>query len=141
MNGSCHCGSVTIEITEKPEYLNQCNCSLCTGTGAVWGYFARDQIQIEGETTGYHRADFAEPSVELHFCVKCGNTTHWQSLSAEAPDRMGANMRLFPIASLHSAELRFPDGRSWDSVGEYGYRRPAVTISAANQCDAWDDFF
>lgn len=138
MTGHCHCGAVTITLTAKPDYLNDCNCSLCASSGAIWGYFARDQAIINGETSSYARADYSKPAVALHFCKNCGNATHWTSLMSDHPDRMGANMRLFAAADLDGVELRFPDGRNWTGETDFGYRGEPATLDIHNDVAIWN---
>ncbi len=46
LSASCHRGSVRIEIDLPPTYLNQCHCSVCRRYGALWGYFAPDQVRL-----------------------------------------------------------------------------------------------
>jgi hypothetical protein len=124
MKGSCHCGAVTLKLASRPDYLNDCNCSLCSKHGVLWGYFATDDVVIVGETAAYTRADREQPAVRLHFCSICGCSTHWTPMPHIPQDRMGANMRLFNSAGLAGVELRFPNGRDWDGLSDYGYLRP-----------------
>jgi hypothetical protein len=35
---SCHCGQIRIEIRKQPDYINECNCTLCSKSGARWAY-------------------------------------------------------------------------------------------------------
>jgi hypothetical protein len=112
--GSCHCGNVTLTITSRPAYLNDCNCSLCTKTGALWGYFDPSTVTITGAAAGYVRRDLKTPFLTTHFCPHCGVTTHWSPLPRAHQDRMGINMRLFDDVTVEDIELRQADGRSWD---------------------------
>jgi hypothetical protein len=128
LTGHCHCGQVTITIPAQPDYVNDCNCTLCSKIGALWGYFDPADVRVAGETQQYSRADSADPAVIAHFCGRCGCTTHWTATKAFVRrvgenNRMGANMRLFPPAALRGVEIRFPDGRGWNGVGQFGYRR------------------
>lgn len=36
---SCHCGQVRIELDRRPDYINECNCTLCSKAGVRWGLF------------------------------------------------------------------------------------------------------
>jgi hypothetical protein len=133
LDASCHCGKVRVRVAMRPDYLNECNCSLCNSHGVWWGYYAPADVRIEGETRVYQRADRPDPAVRLHFCGTCGCTTHWTMLPAfiektgEA-SRMGVNMRLFDIAQLTGIELRFPDGKAWDGKGQWGFVREPVPL-------------
>ncbi len=125
--GGCHCGTVKISLRTKPDYVNDCNCSLCASAGALWGYFALSDVSINGETQGYARADRNQPGVTIYFCRKCGATTHWSPLPNIPQTVMGVNMRLFDPCELTGVELRFPNGRDWDGESAYGYVRDHLT--------------
>jgi hypothetical protein len=123
VTGSCHCGTVTIRLAEKPEYIFDCNCSMCSKHGVLWGYFPTCEVQISGETISYVRADRDFPSSKVHFCGTCGCTTHWSPTLNNPQDNMGANMRLFDSEELTGIPLHFPDGKAWSGQGEFGMRR------------------
>ena len=133
ISAGCHCGAVSIRVAAPPDYINECNCSLCNSHGVWWGYYVPTDVEVTGETKGYGRVDRDKPAVNLHFCTTCGCTTHW-TLTEQfvqdqgANDRMGVNMRLFDRAALTAVELRYPDGANWDGVGQWGFVREAVTL-------------
>ena len=134
MTGQCLCGAVSVTIKDKPDFINDCNCSLCRKSGGAWGYFASDEVHTAGGTITAVRSDRATPGVEIHSCKVCATTTHWtltanfKSLHPNA-DQMGVNMRLFDHSDLRGVEVRFPDGNEWTGNGPYGYRRAAMIIS------------
>jgi hypothetical protein len=132
LEASCHCGAVTVRIAMRPDYINECNCSLCSSHGVWWGYFPPTEVKVTGDTKVYRRVDRDEPAVEIHFCGTCGCTTHWTLLPAfhekVGEDRMGVNMRLFDNDVLTGIELRFPDGKGWDGIGQWKFFREAVTL-------------
>jgi hypothetical protein len=117
--GACHCGAVCITVPRKPDYVNNCNCTLCTKHAGLWGYYDPSEVSISGDTQTYIRADMAEPAIGTHFCGTCGCTTHWRMIEAfaathpEMPPKMGVNMRLFEAEAVEGVEVRFPDGRAW----------------------------
>ncbi|MBY0305025.1 MAG: GFA family protein [Sphingomonas sp.] len=113
LSATCHCGAVGITIPAAPDYLNDCNCSLCVTRGGLWGYFSPADVTISGETHGYIRADLKQAALSTHWCAHCGSTTHWTALDP-AYDRMGVNMRLFDPAAYARVEIRPIDGRSWE---------------------------
>ena len=122
---SCHCGQIRIEIKKPPDYINECNCTLCSKSGARWAYFHPSDVSVEGPATGYCREDKDDPVAQIQFCAKCGSTTHF-SLTAGAASRfgndlMGVNMRLADEKDLTGVELRYPDGRAWSGEGAFGY--------------------
>lgn len=137
---SCHCGAVQVTISNIPEFINQCNCSLCRKSGGAWGYYNPSDVKIGGETLGYVRTDIPNPAVQVRFCGTCGSTTHWQLTdafikSAEKSDIMGVNMNLFKREHLVGVEVRFPDGEAWTGEGDYSYRKDAIRIGAREDLD------
>jgi hypothetical protein len=132
LNLSCHCGRIRIEIAKPPDYIHECNCTLCSKAGARWGYFHPSEVSVEGAAAGYCREDKADPAALLRFCAKCGVMTHFV-LTANAVARhgnvvMGVNMRLADEGDLAGIELRFPDGQAWSGEGGFGYVREARII-------------
>ncbi|HEY5723835.1 MAG TPA: aldehyde-activating protein [Allosphingosinicella sp.] len=128
----CHCGLVRIELRKRPDYIHECNCSLCSGLGVRWAYLHPSEMSVEGETEGYCRNDKADPSAEIRFCPKCGSTTHF-TLTESAVDRFGnsltgVNVRLADEEDLAGLELRYPDGRAWSGHGAFDYVREARII-------------
>jgi hypothetical protein len=118
-NGACHCGAVRVTVPRKPDYVNNCNCTLCTKHAGLWGYYDPAEVNITGDTRTYIRADMPEPAIGTHFCSTCGCTTHWRVLEAfaanhpEMPPQMGVNMRLFEADAVDGVEMRLVDGRAW----------------------------
>jgi hypothetical protein len=131
MTLSCLCGAAAITIARRPDFIFECNCTLCRKTGARWAYFPPEEIAPTGLTRSYHRADKPDPSARIHFCPTCGATTHF-TLTASAVARhgntmAGVNMALTDEASLAGIELRYPDGASWTGEGAFAFvREPRV---------------
>jgi hypothetical protein len=111
--GTCHCGQVRITLPGRPEEVTHCNCSLCSKTGFQGIYFASDQLQIEGETARYVRADSNPAYIAQHRCTHCGVPTHWTPLTDPPHERMGVNARLFEPGTFEGIPVKQVDGRSW----------------------------
>ena len=128
---ACHCGQIRIELAKRPDYVNECNCTLCSASGARWAYFHPSEVSVAGEAKGYCRHDKAEPAAQVQFCPTCGSTTHF-TLTESAVARfgntlMGVNMRLAAESDLAGIELRYPDGLAWSGDDAFGYaREPGV---------------
>lgn len=129
---SCHCGQVRIELAKRPDYIHECNCTLCSKSGAQWGYFDPAEVAVEGATAGYCRDDKDDAAADVRFCGRCGSTTHFgltESAQAKFGNAVtGVNMRLAEEADLAGIELRYPDGRAWSGEGAFAYVRPARVI-------------
>ena len=138
LSTTCQCGGVKLNLQRAPEFINDCNCSLCSRSKANWGYFKPSEITILGLTSTYVRPDRNTPAVEIHVCQSCENTTHWvltQTYQEQlgGNPKMGVNMFLFPQEDLRGVEVRFPDGAAWSGEGAYGYRKAAVILG--DDCD------
>ncbi|WP_120077195.1 GFA family protein [Aurantiacibacter odishensis] len=132
MTLDCLCGDIRITVSDRPDFVHACNCTLCAKTGARWSYFHPDQVQVTGSTKGYRRTDKNRPAAEVHSCTNCGATTHFvlteSAIAAHGNTMMGVNMLLAEPADLAGVELRYPDGRNWQGAGEFGYVREAETL-------------
>jgi hypothetical protein len=131
---SCNCGQIRILLATRPDFIHECNCSLCSKAGARWGYFHPSEVAVAGAPRGYVRQDRQTPKAEVRFCPGCGTTTHFV-LTADAVARfgdsmMGVNMALAGPEDLAGIELRFPDGRAWAGEGPFGYVRSPRIIGA-----------
>jgi hypothetical protein len=128
---SCLCGQIRVELAKIPDYIHECNCTLCGKSGARWGYFHPSEVVIDGAAKGYCREDKEDPAAEIRFCNNCGSTTHF-NLTASAVSKfgntmMGVNMSLADEGDLAGIELRFPDGRAWAGAGDFTYvREPRI---------------
>jgi hypothetical protein len=133
---SCHCGRVVVRTEKRPDFIHDCNCTLCQKTGAIWGYFQPSEVTVEGTTVGYSRDDKPEPGVSIRFCSWCGTTTHFELTEATIAKfgntMLGVNMRLADESDLEGVELRYPDGRTWLGEGNFGYVREARIIGLAS---------
>ena len=128
---SCLCGQVRINISKRPDFINECNCTLCSKSGARWAYFHPSEVGIEGTTKGYRPGDKEDPAAEIQFCANCGSTTHFiltpSAVSKFGNVQTGVNMRL-DEKDLAGIELRYPDGRAWPGKGGFDYMQEARII-------------
>ena len=111
MKGSCLCGRVTLALPRSPGYIHLCNCRLCRSSGAAWGYFDPAEVKVDGEVAGYSREDLDDPWLVLHFCPRCGATTHYTASGAHPLDRIGVNTRLFAQDEIDGVGVSYRDGR------------------------------
>ena len=137
MTNTCACGSVTVTVNRKPDYIFDCDCSLCRKSGAAWGYFTSDEVRADGHTIAFARKDKTVPIVNIHSCAVCGSTTHFtltDAYRAQHPDldQVGVNMRLFDAEQLNGVEIQYPNGCEWSGEGPFGFRRKPTTLSSDN---------
>src|SRR5436190_15055830 len=115
LSGSCHCGAIRLAVPAAPEYLLDCNCSLCRRVGALWAHYDASVVNVEaapGATDGYVWGDRTLRTVR---CATCGIVTHWDSISAAAGTRCGVNMRNFEPGVIAGLRVRRFDGAdTWE---------------------------
>lgn len=129
---TCLCGRVRLELARRPDFINECNCTLCGKSGARWAYFQPSEVSVEGATRTYVREDKDDPAAEVHFCESCGSTTHFglteSAIAKFGNVQAGVNMLLADEGDLAGIELRYPDGRNWSGGPDFGYVREARII-------------
>jgi hypothetical protein len=107
--GCCHCGAINITIEDDPVEANECNCSICRRSGALWAYASLTRVAVIGEGIGYVQGD---RTLTLFHCPTCGVITHWSAVDPDY-DRMGINLRLFAPELWKALPRKFVDGASW----------------------------
>ncbi len=120
LSGTCHCNSVKWTLGSEPDGATACNCTSCRRYGALWAYgFDGEDVHTSGPTTQYVRG----PSIEYHFCLKCGNIAFWRSQQADEDGRkrMGVNLRLADPDSISHLPIDHFDGLSkWEDLPRDG---------------------
>ncbi len=85
IDGSCHCGYITIEGEADPEKAQICHCADCqTGTGSAFRVsvpVAGGSFRMTGKPTAYVKttADSGNPRVQA-FCPRCGSPIYSTSV-------------------------------------------------------------
>jgi hypothetical protein len=78
VDGSCHCGYITIEAEADPDKTVICHCTDCqAGTGSAFRVsvpIAGETFKVSGEPTHYIKttADSGHPRMQ-GFCPRCGS--------------------------------------------------------------------
>ena len=78
IDGSCHCGTITIEGEADPEKTQICHCTDCqTSTGSVFRVsvpVSGASFRMSGQPATYVKttADSGKPRVQA-FCPRCGS--------------------------------------------------------------------
>ncbi|AEH78586.1 hypothetical protein SM11_chr1310 [Sinorhizobium meliloti SM11] len=112
IEGHCHCRAVRVAVPVRPETLGDCNCSLCSRLGTLWGYYPSSEVSItdpEKKLVGYVQGD---RTLTMHHCGVCGCITHWSPVGRSSP-RMGVNTRVFERSVWEDIPHRLIDGASW----------------------------
>jgi len=107
IQATCHCGAIALAISNAPDEVTECTCSICRRYGVLWAYYSVPDVVINGGATdGYL---WRNRSISFHRCRSCGCVTHWWPES-RSEDRMGINARLLDLPVLRAARVRHLDG-------------------------------
>lgn len=110
IKGSCHCGAVTFELPRLPEWLKDCNCSICRRLGTLWAYYTLQEVRFTGQPDATFGYVWGDRTVAFHSCRTCGCTTHWLRLDPKPDSRVGVNGRLLAPEVFAGLRIRPFDG-------------------------------
>lgn len=114
---SCHCGAVGILLPSPPDFVVDCNCSICRRNGALWAFYAPDSLQLIGHpdyTTAYV---WGQGTIRTMRCKTCGCVTHWEPIELADAQHFGINMRNAEPSVLEGVRVRKFDGaQRWDYI-------------------------
>ncbi|MBU1286553.1 MAG: GFA family protein [Alphaproteobacteria bacterium] len=117
-DASCHCGAVKFTLQFAPHQITDCNCSICRRYGALWAYYAPEEVNFTTEDDRTETYMWDDHSIRLHRCKTCGCVTHWSPVDP-ARNRMGINARMLDPVVVADASLRHFDGADTESyIGE-----------------------
>lgn len=113
--GSCHCGNIRWETASLPEWLTRCTCSYCRKSAATWGRVDADHTSLTYGDAAVTRYIHGDRTLAFVSCGKCGCTTHWESLDANAEQKMKLNYATadFPLPSTLPVRL-FDGADTWE---------------------------
>jgi hypothetical protein len=119
LQGSCHCGAVTLTLPSTPAVATDCNCSLCRRVAGVWAYFEFGTVMMEGHPENTAEYIWGDKSLRTIRCRNCGSVTHWEPLDPQPGARHGVNLRNFAPELVASVRIRKFDGAStWTFLDE-----------------------
>jgi hypothetical protein len=81
LKGSCQCGAIRIELTEKPVSPTACHCVQCRKQSGH--YFASANVPKSAvRLTGGEHLTWYQSSEKIRrgFCAKCGSWLFWEPL-------------------------------------------------------------
>ncbi len=111
INGSCHCGTVTFQILEKPDSVVSCNCSICRKLNTVWAHSHRIKLALNAPEGSTHIYKWGDKDLEFHSCKTCGCTTHWMATDGS---RYAVNCQLASETDMDGVRVRRFDGaQTW----------------------------
>jgi hypothetical protein len=111
--GGCHCGRVRFEV-EAPAAINatQCNCSICSMTGYLHLFVAKDDFHLLQGEEALTTYTFNTGVAQHYFCRHCGIKSFYRPRSH--PDGVSVNVRCLDEGTVDSVEIKAFDGRHWE---------------------------
>ena len=109
LRAACHCAAVRLEVARPPDWVIDCNCSLCRRYGALWAHYRPVEVMFvagEDHTDAYV---WGESSFAFHRCRTCGCLTHHTALDAAPPRLRAVNVRMMPALDPASVKLQHTD--------------------------------
>jgi hypothetical protein len=100
VRAACHSGAVRITLEPAPDWVLDCNCSICRRYGALWAYTWDRLGKRDLRATLIQGADALEAYVwgdrwiGFWRCKSCGSVTHHTALSEPEKIR-GVNALMF----------------------------------------------
>lgn len=110
LKGSCHCGTVQIELAKKPRSVTQCTCSICHRYGAQWVYCTRKTASVSCEPDAVIAYRWGDESLEFFHCRHCGCLTHYESIEKDEDSRIAVNARMLRPKDIADVRVRTFDG-------------------------------
>ena len=79
IRAACHCGAVRFEIAEPPEWVLDCNCTICRRYGALWSYYHppdHAKLTMKPDPAATDTYLWGDRGLAFHRCKTCGCVTH-----------------------------------------------------------------
>ena len=122
VRAACHCTAVRFELANVPEWVLDCNCTLCRRYGAIWAYPAAPDVTFVCGTDATDAYTWGDKMLEFRRCNQCGCVTHMMALHPDPPRVFGINARMIPTLDPAHVRLRQKDnghtGFFWTRSGE-----------------------
>lgn len=109
LTASCHCGTVKLQLPHGPDWVLECNCSLCRRVGGRWSYYREGTVTVDATPDSQEAYIWGDKSLRTLRCRHCGIVTHWEPL-IEGVGRWGINTRNLEPKELEGVRTRRFDG-------------------------------
>ena len=112
IEAACHCGAVRFEIAEPPQWVLDCNCSVCRRSGYLHLIVPRERFRLlrgAGELAEYR---FNTGAACHYFCRHCGIKSFYVPRSH--PDAISVHARCLEPGTLGEFDVQAFDGANWE---------------------------
>lgn len=112
LTGTCHCGSVRVEIPRRPRSLADCSCAICRRYGALWAYYTASTVRVVPRSVATTAYTWRSKVRRFVRCSKCGCVLIWERVRSRSGSYVGVNARNLEPAVLSGVRVRRLDGAS-----------------------------
>lgn len=105
LRAACHCTAVRFELATTPEFVLDCNCTLCRRYGALWAYPKQGDVTFVRGADATETYLWGDEQLAFHRCRVCGCVTHMVAVKEDPPFVYGINARMIPTLSPEKAPL------------------------------------
>ena len=109
VRAACHCTAVRLEVADLPDWVLDCNCTICRRYGAVWAYPDAAKVKLVRGDDATETYIWGDRMLAFHRCKVCGCVTHMAALDTDPPRIYGINARMIPTLDPASVRLRQRD--------------------------------
>jgi hypothetical protein len=131
IRAACHCGAVRFELGAFPQWVLDCNCTLCRLYGALWAYPRAGQATVlkgpDPDTTETYV--WGDRELAFHRCRACGCITHMAAIAADPSALYGVNARMMLGLDPATVEVRRKDN---GGSGHFWTRPDAPVIPSSH---------
>lgn len=124
LKATCHCGAITLTVPNKPQEINDCQCTICRRYGAAWAYYNAKDVTIDIETGSTAKQYvWGTRQISFNFCDTCGCMCYWYPFATDRHERheggctMGVNTRMMDPAELRDVNRVISNDAIFEPVG------------------------
>ena len=107
---TCHCGNIALKVADLPDYLGDCNCSICRRYKALWAYYPPEAVTISSQADGLDSYLWGPKEVAFHSCKKCACITHYTTTELCPEIITAINFRLVEPSIYTEVIIKKNDG-------------------------------
>ena len=99
-----------LHVPARPDYLIDCNCSICRRNGALWALYDVGSVEVRSDPGAWTAYVWGARTIRTMHCKVCGCATHWEPVGANSDAKMGVNARNFEASTIAGIRVRKFDG-------------------------------
>ncbi len=111
--GSCHCGTIKIEVEADFAQAIECNCSHCSKKGYLLAFVPRASFRLLTSASDVSTYTFNKHAIRHRFCPTCGCAPYAEGDDPSGKATAAINLRCLDDIDLAKVTITHVDGRSF----------------------------